>query len=285
MTVQVSPITAADIPAVAEFLHTHLNQRVPAAAWARAMQVPWKVDAPNHGYLLRSDGAVVGAYLAFYSEREIAGRQERFCNLGAWCVVPQHRFHALRLLKALLAQEEFHFTDLSPSGSVVPINTRLKFQRLDTGTGLVPCLPIPSVPGRVRISADPRMLEQTLTGTARQIYHDHAETAAARHLLVHQGERWCYLIFRKDRRKRLPLFASVLYASDPTMFRRLARPIARHLLLRYGVAGLLVEDRVAGGPAPGGIRLRSPRPKMFRSTTLGPTDIDNLYSELVCVAW
>ena len=71
MTVRVEPITDADVDRVARFLHAQLNDRVTPDAWARAMRVPWQVDAPNHGYLLRDDDGdrVVGAYLAFYSER------------------------------------------------------------------------------------------------------------------------------------------------------------------------------------------------------------------------
>ena len=117
--VEVRPIGATDVVAVSEFLHAHLNERVPVAAWARALDVPWPVERPNAGFMLLDDGDVVGAHLAYYSERTISGRRERFCNLGAWCVLPEFRFHALRLLKALLAQDGYHFTDLSPSGSVV----------------------------------------------------------------------------------------------------------------------------------------------------------------------
>ena len=80
--------------------------------------MPWKVERPTTASCSSTDDAVVGAYLAFYSERTIDGRAERFCNLGAWCVLPEHRFHSLRLLKALLAQDGYHFTDLSPSGNV-----------------------------------------------------------------------------------------------------------------------------------------------------------------------
>ena len=110
--------------------------------------------------MLLDGDAVVGAHLAFYSERTIAGRRERFCNLGAWCVLPDYRFHALRLLKALLAQDGYHFTDLSPSGNVVGLNTRLGFRFLDTTTAVVPNLPWPSRPGRDTISADPALIEQ-----------------------------------------------------------------------------------------------------------------------------
>jgi hypothetical protein len=286
MGVRVTPITTADVPAVAAFLHANLNSRVPADAWARALRVPWPVEAPNHGFWLRADdGTVLGVHLAFYSDRTIDGRPERFCNLGAWCVLPDHRFHGVKLLKALLAQEGYHFTDLSPSGNVVPINTRLKFEFLDTTTALMPNLPWPTWPGRGSISAEPAVIEATLTGAELRRYRDHVRAAAARHLVLRRGDEWCYVVFRRDRRKNLPLFASILHVSNPDLFRRMTRPLARYLLLRYGVAATLVELRVAGHRPRPSTLLRAPRRKMFRSTRLPADRIDYLYSELVCVAW
>ncbi|GGN33386.1 hypothetical protein FHR83_001645 [Actinoplanes campanulatus] len=280
------PITADDVRTVAEFLHVNLNNRVPVEDWVRAVDVPWKVDAPDHGrMLLDEDGAVAGALLAFYSEREIGGRTERFCNLGAWCVLPEHRFHSLRLLKALLAQPGYHFTDLSPSGNVVPINTRLGFTLLDTATALVPNLPWPAVPGRRRVTADPDRIRRGLTGPALARYLDHADAPAARHVLLTDGGESCLVIFRRDRRKGLPLFASILWVSDPALFRRMRRRLFSHLLLRHGVPLTLAELRVTG-PRPALSRLLgSPRRKMFRSGSLGPDDIDYLYSELVSLNW
>ena len=288
MAVLVAPIANSDVRRVAEFLHTHLNRRVSVDDWARSVDVPWSIGAPNHGFMLiddEHDKAVVGVYLAFYSERVVDGRAERFCNLGAWCVLPQHRFHSVRLLRALLNQKDLHFTDLSPSGAVVPINTRLKFQFLDTTTALVPNLPWPSWPGKYRVSADPRVIESTLSGDELQLYRDHVGTAAARHLVLRSGEEWCYVIFRRDRRKNLPLFASILHVSNPELFARMTGPLARHLLLRHRIPVCLVEPRVTGHRPRPSVLLRSPRRKMFKSSRLAPDQIDYLYSELVCVAW
>ena len=91
-------------------------------------------------------------------------------------------------------------------------------------------------------------------------------------------------MFRKDRRKGLPLFASILHVSHPELFRAMARPLARHLLLRHGVAATLVERAVASTGR--GCRSRRLAPaKMFRSPSLEPAQIDYLYSELVCLSW
>lgn len=283
--VTVRPIMQGDIPAVAEFLHANLNERVPVDAWARAVDVPWQVERPNAGFMLLDGDAVVGAHLAYYSERTIDGRQERFCNLGAWCVRPDYRFHAMRILKSLLAQDGYHFVDLSPSGSVVGVNTRLGFQFLDTTTTVLPNLPWPSRPGRDTISSDPALLERTLTGRELQHYRDHADAGAARHLLLMRGGEWCYVVFRKDRRKGLPLFASILHVSNPELFRAMARPLARHLLLRHRAAATLIERAVIEHRPALAPTVDSPRRKMFRSASLEPAQIDYLYSELVCLAW
>jgi hypothetical protein len=285
MTVELSPISDADVPEVAGFLHRHLNRRVSRGVWADALQAPWKADAPNHGFLLRDDGEVVGACLAFYSERTVRGRPERFCNLGAWSVLPSHRFHSLRLLKALLAQDGYHHTDLSPSGPVVALNERLGFRHLDTSSALVPNLPWPAVPGGGTATCDPVRVERGLSGPDLELYRDHSRALAARHLLVRRGGRAGYLMVRRVRRKNLPLFAAVLYAGDRSVVGRCWPAISRHLLVHHGIPFTLAERRIVGDPPGWSVPLRSARPKMFRSPSLEAADIDDLYSELTCVPW
>jgi len=285
MAVEVKPIGVADAGAAAEYLHANLDGDVSAETWARATAVPWDVEQPNHGFLLADGGRVVGVYLAFYSERRIDGRRERFCNLGAWCVDPDYRFHGLRLLQALLAQDDFTFTDLSPSGNVPELNAKLGFSFLDTTTWLTPNLPWPSLPLRTRVSSDPDVIAATLSADELAVYRDHAGALAARHVVLRRGDDWCYVIFRKDRRRGLPLFASLLHVSDPVQLRRFARPLARHLLLRHGAVATLAERRVVRYRPLGSLVVGTPRRKMYRSPRLQAAQIDYLYSELVCVPW
>jgi hypothetical protein len=110
---------------------------------------------------------------------------------------------------------------------VVGINERLGFARLDTATALVPNLPLPSRRG-VRVLAAPEEIETALTGTDLQVYRDHRGAAAALHFVVRVGEDSCYVIARRDRRKGLPLFASLVHVSDPAVLAR-----AGHAPYRY----------------------------------------------------
>ncbi len=287
-SVTVRAIGDDDIRPVAAFLHANHNSRVGVLEWARAMDPPWSDDQPNHGFFLEDSGRVVGAYLALYSERLVDGQREAFCNLAAWCVLPAYRHHGLRLLRALLAQKGYHFTDLSPSGNVLELNRRLRFASLDTATALVPNLPTPrrrDRGGAVRLLANPVDISERLAGRELAVYEDHVGAAAAHHLVLVRGAETCYVVFRRDRRKNLPLFASLIYVSDPGLFRAGQGLVYRHLLLRHRIPFTLVELRVSGSRPRAAVMLRSPRPRMYRSPTLGPDQIDYLYSELACVAW
>jgi len=284
-TPRVVPIQPADVQRVAVFLQQHLNKRIAPDSWARAVSVPWQVEAPNAGFMLVADGSVVGAYLAFYSSRILAGRTERFCNLGAWCVDPRYRLHSLRLLHALLAQPGYHFTDLSPSGNTVPVNVRMKFASLDTTTALTLNIPWPALGKKVVVTDNPDVIGRALSGSALQIYRDHVGTAAARHLLIQRGADTCYVIFRKDRRKRMRLFASILYVSNPPLLHRLQRRVGWHLLRHHGALATLSELRIVKERPSWSWLLRRPRTKMFRSEHLQARQVDDLYSELVCLNW
>lgn len=282
--VGLAPITDADVEAVGAFLHEHLNSRLSAEQWARSAVPPWSVDAPNHGFLLRKGEDVVGAYLAFYSEREVDGEPRRICNLAAWCVLDEHRAHGVRLARAMLRQRGYDFVDLSPSGNVVGLNERLGFSRLDTSTALVPNLPLPSRRG-VRVLTAPARIEAALSGRDLRVYRDHRSAAAALHFVVQVGDDTCYVIARRERRKGLPLFASLLHVSDPAVLARAGHAPYRHLLLRHHALVTLAEGRVAGRPPRLSRQQAAPRPRMFRGDGLSPRSVDYLYSELMCVPW
>ncbi len=285
MKAQLAPITDDDLGEVGRFLQAELNERVSADTWAAALRPDWPGTPPNHGFLLRSDGEVVGVYLALYSERVVDGTVRPFCNLAAWCVKPEFRVHSFRLLRALITQPGYTFTDLSPSPGVHELNARMGFTYLDTTTSLTANLPWPSRPGRVRLLSDPTRIEAALGGEDLAVFRDHRPAAAARHLLVQLGDRHCYVVYRRDRRKGLPVFATLLHVSDPDVLRAAMRPFTRHLLLRARLLATLSEDRLFPRPARWAIGVGSPRRKMYKSSDLGPRNIDNLYSELVCVPW
>jgi hypothetical protein len=279
--VRLSPIGDDDLPDVARFLHQNLNDGLSAEGWARALVPSWPTAEPTHGFCLRADGVLVGVYAAFYSERMVGGRQRRVCNLAAWCVLDGYGAHGLKLLRALLSCGADLFTDLSPSGSVIPIDLRLGFQRLDTTTDVRPNLP--SWRRRVRVVTDRRRIAELLTGRDAELFRDHAGAAAVRHVVLLVDGQPCYVMYRRVRRKRLPLFGSLVHVGDTALFARGVGPLGAHLLVR-GMPVLLAERRIVGGPVAWSRTVQG-RTKLFKGADVEPGDIDDLYSEITSVPW
>lgn len=282
---ELRPIDRADADRVGRFLHAHLNNRISARHWAEAITPGWEADAPNHGYMLVADNGVVGVQLAYYAQRQTSDGPARLCNIAAFCVHPDYRADSLRLLHAVLAQPGYSFTDLSPSGNVRQLNARLGFRELDTTAALVLNPTWLLTQTRAELLSDSQSMAAALAGADLRIYRDHHAAQAAHHLVLRQGERRCHVIFRRDRRKGLPLFATILYVSDRALFAEARGQVFRHLLLRHRIPFTLLELRLAQHRPALSMLLPRHRPKMFRSDHLGPQAIDYLYSELTCVAW
>jgi hypothetical protein len=284
-SVTVKAIRPQDADAVALFLHHNLNHKVSVAAWKRVIIPPWAAgDQPNHGFQLLVGGQVVGAYLAVYRDRDGDSGPVSVCNLAAFCVLEEFRPHGLKLMRALLAQKDYDFIDLSPSGNVIGLNERLGFKRLDTSTRLV--LNLPSWPAReICVTDDSATLEATLRGRDAEIYQHHRGTAA-RHLLVQRSNTYAYLVFRRDRRKGVPIFASPIYVGgDQALLRQAWTHVRSFMLVRHLLLATLAERRILGFAHGLGIELSRPRPKMIRGNRRSPGKIDYLYSELALIEW
>jgi hypothetical protein len=279
---RVVPILDDDLREVGLFLSAHFPPDTSGEDWGRAWSETVNLTesgAPNHGFMLKAGGKVVGAYPAIYSTRVIEGRLERFCNLAVWCVQPEYRMQSIRMLQAAIAQKDYHFTDLTPIETVQKLNIRLGFQYLDTTTLLIPNLPWPTWNGTV-VTADPDTIAATVTGDVSTFYRDHASCRWAKHLLLKRSNEWCYIQWRKESKKNLPLFASIRYVSNPEMLRREFRSLARYFLLRHMTPFSLVELRILGGRINPSIVFPRPARRMFKSESLHDGHIDYLYSEI-----
>lgn len=282
--VTVTEITGADVDRVAAFLkrQPELSPRVTLEQWARSVVPPWKMEAPNHGFMLLDGDEVVGVYVALYADRAIGASTHRLCSLCAWVVEPSHRLHSLKLMKALLDQDGLTFTDFSPVTSVQRVNARFGFEYLDTTMSMLPNLPWASWKGRAH--SDVEEIRRLLSGDQLQIFEDHLETAAARHVVLSRGSEHCYVMYRHQTFRKIPC-AAILHVSDPTVFRRTHRLFGRHVLFNDGRWATLVEHRLVDGRMPLSLVHEGEPRKMYKSDTLTANEIDYLYSELAVLEW
>lgn len=282
----VQPLGASDADAAATFLHDNLNPAVSASAWRALLDPPWASPDEDRGRLLVHDGAIVGVAAVVRSHREWDGERVAIANLGALCVLEEHRARSLALVRAVLRPRDGDFTDLSPSGNVVAMNERLGFRRLDTAARLVVNVPRSRQRG-VTIVTEPDAIARLLMGEDARILRDHREAPAALHVAAQTPDGTAYLMFRRDRRKGLPLFASPLYAGgDPGALEAAWPSVAAHLVSALRLPATIAERRVLGfDPRGPGRELAHPRPKMWRGPHLTADRVDYLYSELTLVSW
>jgi hypothetical protein len=99
------------------------------------------------------------------------------------------------------------------------------------------------------------------------------------------GDRTCYVMFRHDRRRGLPLFVSILHVSDADVLHEDFGAFSRFVLVRHRAVATLSELRVVGRQPPLSHLIAHPRPKMYKSDALTDDDVDYLYSELECLEW
>ncbi|MFN4115034.1 MAG: hypothetical protein ACK4F7_00860 [Inhella sp.] len=272
---QIEAVTAASLPEFAEFLHQHLDSSRSSQEWAAQLRRSWMDQPPNHGFVLRVDGAIVGGIGAFYAEREIAGQTQRTCNISSWCVLDAYRSQSMRLAMALTSQPGFSFSDFSPTKVVAGTLSFLKFKNLADGEWVLPNLPLPAAG---RLLTKPADIETTLSGSALQDYLRHRDFPWLHHVVVGHTGAWCHVIYKRRALKGMTS-AAVLHASDRALLARHWRRLGWHFLRR----GLLLAQlpcwlSPAAPAAPA--RLRSGfNPKQYLSSTILPEQIDMLYSE------
>lgn len=277
---QVRPIGAADVPRAAAFLRAQLKPELPQEIWERSFRLSSAGDHPNAGFMLVDGDEVVGAYSATYAERRFDGRVERICGLGHWAVLPAYRRFSLSLLRAILSQPGYSFTDFLPTPSVATLNERLGFRTLETSMSIVPNLPLPPRRRGVRISSDPDEVERLLEGVDLEHYRDHAAAPETRHVALARGDERCYVIFRREQRRGALAVAYILHISNPTLFAQLAGPFAWHLITRHRTVVQMIETHLLPRPRLA-LTKATPKQRMYRGDTLRPEDVDFLYSVMI----
>ncbi|RYD72421.1 MAG: hypothetical protein EOP84_23185 [Verrucomicrobiaceae bacterium] len=131
-----------------------------------------------------------------------------------------------------------------------------------------------------RALSDPEEIAPLLGESDRAILEAH-RAHRCEHLLLLGKTDSCYLVFTKTKGKRFH-FAHVHYLSNGPVFARNLDRVRLHLLLSMGTPLVMIDSRlVAGLDIPGSREVNLGVPHIFRSDTLAPEHVDNLYSELI----
>lgn len=251
--------------------------------WRRLFEPHWERDENYCGLALKDDDKTVGFIGMIFSRRRIDDKIEKFCNLTSWFVRKEYRSRALALLFPLFGMKNYTITDLTPTRKVYLIQNKLGFKDLDAnGRILLPfghrLFQTKYTPPQM--THDLAAIERKLEGRNLKIFHDHKHYPCS-HFLLTDKDRYCYLIYTKLKRKRIP-YVHIHYISNLDLFELVYRDIRQSVLSHAGAYFLLIDSRLAKNRRlPLSFCLPYRAPKQCLSSRLKPEQIDNLYSELV----
>lgn len=270
-----------DLDDVAEFLHCNMNNRFTALEWKRGISKSWLLDAPNFGFMLKHDNEIVGVLCAIYSEQPVkTGNTKRFCNPHSWCVLPDFRARSIDLVLALIRQKGYTFTMLSPNKDGIEIFRFLKFKPLNNEVAIFLNIPVVTNAGEVISQQKIEQIRALLPQQAAQHYADHADFPWLDFLFFKRGDRYGFLIFKKQIHKRLAS-AWILYISDAALFRQCWPAIRTALLFRHGFFFSKIESRLLDQPMTTLLKPEQGHQKFYLGDELPADCVLNLYSELV----
>jgi len=282
MPAAVRPALESEIPRIAEFLASRLKGEGGPARYRRYLEYRWPVDRPDVGIVIEDGDEIRGFIGAIYSDRVIADRVHRFCNLTSIAVDESHRKLTLSAFGQLLKRKDTTFTNFSGSEAVQKIFDFFKFKHRPGERAIVPITGagIPRrVLRRVKVTTDLDQIIPMLGPTERKIAEDHASYRCAQLVIEREDHRSHVIAVRRGR--GLKVFADVLYASDRQLLVEELASIQPSLVRSLGT--LLVGVDRCWMPAPPRLSFvyAKLRPTYARSPVLEIGDVDLLYSELV----
>jgi hypothetical protein len=134
----------------------------------------------------------------------------------------------------------------------------------------------------MRVVTDPQLIARVLTPEDATAYRDHKHLHWLTHLAVGNDGGWCHVVWKPSRLKGIT-GATILAVSDARLFLKTRQAVGSHLLLHHRLPYSRMEVRLLPEAPRGCVELAGYRSKVFKSETLTPQDMTNLYSEIVAL--
>ena len=254
--------------------------------WRHVFFPPWAEPNEGAGKVLVEGNAVVGLLGMVRRTRTVGGTRHEICNLHTWWVHPDHRAHAVAMLRPFMSDRTRTYTYLTPGDRVRAIMKPLGFTPLSSRMRLL--LPLRSRDdGPDELIFDDAIDEAALSPDDRTIAADHRPYGTGR-LAVRTEAGTCLVVYTHVERYRVR-YCHIHHVGDRTIFEAHEPRIRKALMKRHAVwlVGLdhrLWQDaklkRSLNFPAPAHALVRP-------AAALGDLDeiaIDNLYSDVAMLS-
>ena len=259
-----------------------VNPTLTEAEWYGVFNHRWHREKQFCGYGLFDEAEIVGFLGLIFSQRIINGQREDFCNLSTWIVREAYRGHSIALMLALRKLKNCTITDLSPTEGVIAISKRLGFKELDRQIEILPYI-WGGIGKHIKITTDIWEIQSRLEAAEQKLLQDHQSYARCHHLLAEAEGQSCYLIFTLVKNTKVS-YSYIQYLGNAKFFARYSLAIRRAIAQISQTFLILVDTRLLQGEK---LPLRFNLPieicRLYKSSSVKPQEIDNLYSELILI--
>lgn len=261
-------INDADLPKVVDLLARGFKPAPSREFWVHAFaclscrSVP--AGFPRYGYVLESDGKVVGAIILIFSTIWENGAATIRCNNSSWYVEPPFRPYAQLLVSHALKYNSVTILNVSAAPHTHAMVEIAGFNKYSNGVFFaVPILSKPPTDIPVRVVDAKDRLDVPFELHERDLLLDHVEYGCTSLWCITHEQAYPF-VFRPQRIKVLVPCAQLVYCRHVDNFVQFARPIGLYLARRLQ----LVVSLDANGPVPGLVGKYKPgrAPRYFRGS-------------------
>jgi hypothetical protein len=257
-------ICEADIPAVTDLLASGFKRR-PRQFWVHVLdgltERPAPAGLPRYGYLLESDGAVVGAILLIFSSSQSGDAATVRCNVSSWFVAPEFRGYASLFVSKALSHKNVTYLNVTPARHTLPIVRAQGYSQYSKGIFIALSALQRRCGGAKVTVAKAARAAVSVEPFEGELLLAHADYGCLS-LWCTEGGRAHPFVFRLRNLKAIIPCAQLVYCRSVEDFVRFAGPIGRFLALR-GRPLMLIDSN---GPVPGliGRYFDAKMPKYFK---------------------
>jgi len=242
-TLRCRQIEENDVEAVASLLangfRTH-DRQFWLQAFVQLRRHATPAGLPKYGYLLESDGRVVGAVLLICSLVRAGEVNAPRCNLSSWYVDPAFRAYAPMLVSRALRHKDVTYVNVSPAPHTRPIIEAQGFSRYCDGIFV-------AMPALSSFRGGEKVKLYGATRTPKVSFDPHDRDVLLQHAALGCVSFWCAtperaypFVFRRRFVRKIVPCAQLIYCSDVADFVRFAGPIGR-LLARRGLPFVIID--------------------------------------------
>ncbi len=253
--------------------------------WKTLFDYQWDRPSQYCGYGLFDDDTPVGYLGMLFSQRKIEQQKHDFCNLTSWVVRPDYRSHSLSMMMPVMRLKDHTITDLSATDTVIKLSERLGFQQLDTTVCVL--LPSPINLGRDDVRQhtfyrDAEIAGLELDSADSAIFEDHRPYKNCHQLVIQaEGSNYCHVLYTINSDPVLP-YCHIQSISNISLFERCQSAIRTSISRDAGIPLIIVDSRlIKSMNLSFSVEVPLGAPRIYRSQTLLPSQVDNLYSEYI----